>query len=90
MLSRYGGDQFMLVASGVDQLSLGRLVDRIHWLMRSPIAVTSNPSGEDTEVRVTLSIGAVFAEPGTAATDAVERADRAMRRDRSRRGQHHA
>jgi diguanylate cyclase (GGDEF)-like protein/PAS domain S-box-containing protein len=90
MVSRYGGDQFMLVASGVDQLSLGRLVDRIHWLMRSPIAVTSDCSAEGTEVRVTLSVGAVLAEPGTATTDVIERADSAMRRDRSRRRQRQA
>jgi diguanylate cyclase (GGDEF)-like protein/PAS domain S-box-containing protein len=80
LVARYGSDEFAVVAGGLDRQGTGRLVDRIHWLMQSPIEIDAA-----TEVRVSLSVGAVVTEPGMAANDAVAAADRAMQRERDRR-----
>lgn len=86
LVARYGSDEFAIVASGIDRAMLGRLVDRIHWLMQSPIDTAEDDSS--AEVRVSLSVGAVLAEPGTGASDAVAAADGAMQRQRLRRHPH--
>lgn len=88
MVARYGGDEFVLVASGMDNRSIGRLVDRVAWLMRTPVALAAGGAGPPVEVRLTVSTGAVLVEPGTDAAEALERADAALQRDRTRGREH--
>lgn len=88
VVARYGGDEFVIFAAGLDQAGLARLVDRVSWLMRTPVTI-GDGAVPVPEVRLTLSIGAIIATPGSDATDVIEQADAAMFRDRSRR-EHHA
>ncbi|MFP3905833.1 MAG: diguanylate cyclase domain-containing protein [Acidimicrobiales bacterium] len=90
VVARYGGDEFVLVASGLDRRALARLVDRIGWLMRTPVSLDVGSQPRPVEVRLSLSVGAVLAETGITSGEAIERADSAMQRDRSRRRQRHA
>lgn len=90
LVARYGGDEFVMVASGFDLGALARLVDRVTWLMRTPVVVELGDAQPPVEVRLTLTIGAVLAEPGISTTEALERADAAMQRERSRRRPRHA
>ena len=72
-MARYGGDEFVLfVPTVTDEATLNdriaHLVDRIE----EPIDLGT------TSVRVSASVGAFLAEPGTPLDVAIDAADRAM------------
>jgi diguanylate cyclase (GGDEF)-like protein/PAS domain S-box-containing protein len=90
LVARYGGDEFVVVASGLDHRSLGRLVDRISWLMQTPVALELGGGQPDIEVRVTLGVGAVIADDAITIDEAIEQADAALLRIRAHRRQRHA
>lgn len=90
LVARYGGDEFVLVASGLDREALGRLVDRIAWLMRSPIEIDVGPEHPPAVLRLGVTIGSVLVAPGTESVAAIEAADAAMQRERDRRRPRHA
>ncbi len=84
LVARYGGDEFVLVASGIDQAALDRLVDRIAWLMRSAIEVDLGPGRPPVEIRLSVAVGSVLVPPGDDAAAAIEAADADMQRHRVR------
>lgn len=90
LVSRYGGDEFVLVATDLDQEALNRLVDRIAWLMRSPIEFDLGPERPPTSLRLNVTMGSVLVASGTSAVEAIEAADAAMQGERSRRRPRHA
>ena len=86
LVARYGGDEFVVVADGLVEPALSRLVDRINWLMRSGISLTLG-DGREVEIRVAVTIGAIHAGPESTVTDALDAADAALVAARSRRRQ---
>lgn len=90
LVARYGGDEFVLVATGLDRDALSRLVDRIAWLMRSPIELELGPDRPPAVLRLNVTIGSVLVAPGTDAEAAIEAADADMQRERTRRRPRHA
>lgn len=90
LVARFGGDEFVLVATDLNQDGLSRLVDRIAWLMRSPIEVSLDPDGPPISLRLHVTIGASLVSPGTSVAAAIEAADSNMQRERARRRPRHA
>lgn len=90
LVARYGGDEFVLVAAGLDHRALGRLVDRLSWLMRTPVTAVLAGVDSGLDLRLSLSVGAVLVETGVGAAEALGRADAALQRDRTRRRRRHA
>lgn len=90
LVARYGGDEFVLVAADLDRDALSRLVDRIAWLMRSPIELDLGSERPPAVLRLSVTIGSALVTPGTGADAAIEAADADMQRERSRRRPRHA
>jgi diguanylate cyclase (GGDEF)-like protein len=87
LVARFGGDEFMVVATGVVDATLARLVDRINWLMRSPVALDRGASRPDVEVRISVSIGAMLARPESTIAEVLAQVDASMSATRTRRRQ---
>jgi diguanylate cyclase (GGDEF)-like protein/PAS domain S-box-containing protein len=90
LVARFGGDEFVVVASGVGEPALSRLVDRINWLMRAPITLDLGDGARETEVRMAVTIGAVSARPESSIAEVLEQVDAALSEARSRRRQRYA
>lgn len=69
MVARYGGDEFVVVAAGLDA---GVLAARLESVFAHPLDLGSCP------VAVPASVGVARSRPGETPTDVLERADRAM------------
>lgn len=70
---RWGGEEFLALMPGAEQESLEQAAERLRMLVENSWIT----KGED-QIRVTVSVGAVLAEPGDGAADVVDRADRLM------------
>lgn len=70
---RWGGEEFLVLLPGAEQASLERAAERLRMLVEH-----SWFEHGSEQVRVTISIGAVMAEPGESAVEVVDRADRLM------------
>lgn len=71
--ARWGGEEFIALMPGAEQKSLERAAERLRMLVENSWI----QQGED-QIRVTVSVGAVLAEPGESGADVIERADRLM------------
>ncbi len=78
-VGRIGGDEFLIVLPGAGQSILAALVERLH---ATPIELALP---NDDTLRVTISIGAVTAEPHESLESVIERADQAMYEDKRAR-----
>lgn len=70
---RWGGEEFVVLMPGANDTSLDRAAERLRMLIEH-----SWFEHGDDQVRVTVSIGAVLAEPVETAADVIDRADRLM------------
>ncbi|NTW39015.1 MAG: sensor domain-containing diguanylate cyclase [Cellulomonadaceae bacterium] len=73
VVTRFGGEEFLLVTSGIDHESLVALADRLTTLVRQ----ARHPSAEGP-FSVTASIGATTSRPGDTAETLLRRADQAL------------
>nr|WP_246344772.1 EAL domain-containing protein [Conexibacter arvalis] len=72
-VARFGGDEFVIVADGVDAGGARRLADRLHAALVAPLV---HPDGSEHVVSATL--GVALARAGSVAADAIRRADSAL------------
>jgi diguanylate cyclase (GGDEF)-like protein/PAS domain S-box-containing protein len=84
LVARYGGDEFVVVANGLAEPALSRLVDRINWLMRSSMHLDLG-QGKEVDVRVGVTIGAITAGAESTINEALDAADAALGAARARR-----
>ncbi len=76
---RWGGDEFIAIVSGVDQMGLVQAAERF----RALIEATSVPYGE-LELRTTVSVGATMATPGDDERTLIRRADEELYQSKAR------
>ncbi len=81
LMVRLGGDEFVLLLATADPAALAHAQQRIRRSLAQPIAVDA------TTVRITASIGSATPRPDDSADQLLERADRAMYRDKNRPAQ---
>jgi diguanylate cyclase (GGDEF)-like protein/PAS domain S-box-containing protein len=72
-VGRWGGEEFVIIASEVDSSALLRAAERFRALIASSLG-----RFDGREIRVTASIGATVARPTDTITSVVDRADRLM------------
>ena len=72
-VARFGGDEFVVVADGVDAAGARSLADRLHAALVAPLV---HPDG--SEHVVSASLGVALAGAGSSAGDAIRRADSAL------------
>jgi len=73
VVSRWGGEEFLIVIPHVDADSLRNLTDRFRVIVeQTPIPT------ENGEVKVTISLGATLAQPSDTIQSLIERVDRLM------------
>lgn len=73
VLSRWGGDEFILLITDIDGGAAAELLERI----RSAVEAMKI-EGPGVELRITVSIGAVMHRPGRSVEDTLELADQAL------------
>ncbi len=78
LMVRLGGDEFVLLLATADPAALAHAEQRIRRSLAQPFAVDA------TTVRITASIGSATPRPDDSADQLLERADRAMYRDKNR------
>ncbi len=76
-LGRYGGEEFALILSGLEQENAFPLCDRLRLLVEGGVVPF-----DDKNIRVTISMGAIYIDPGKeiSAAAAVQEADAALYR----------
>ena len=84
-VGRFGSDEFIVLATAADDQGIDRIVDRVHWKMRTAVRVPVMDSDHDIEIRVSLTSGWVVAGLDDSAEDLVAQADAAMYRAKLRR-----
>jgi diguanylate cyclase (GGDEF)-like protein/PAS domain S-box-containing protein len=72
LVARFGGDEFVILCPGSDQVDLQGLADRVVDAVRAPFAGPQGP------LSVGVSVGVAVGRPGDTADDLITRADRAM------------
>ncbi len=72
-VGRWGGEEFLVILPNTTDDMLARIAERCRTLIQE-----SSFQSEGREIRVTVSIGAVIADPDETADDCVERADKLM------------
>lgn len=78
-VGRYGGEEFLMVLPGCDQVGAGRIAERARAAFERPFALDAN-----TAIRVSLSLGFASTPPGGAdAALLIQAADRALYRAKS-------
>ena len=70
---RWGGEEFLVLLPGVSSEILATLAERLRMLVEHSWIQVG-----DTQVRVTVSVGAVLVRPGETFEEALDRADRLM------------
>lgn len=70
---RWGGEEFLALLPGINEAGLAAVAERIRMLVEN-----SWIQQGETQVRVTVSIGATMAVPGESPDDLADRADRLM------------
>jgi diguanylate cyclase (GGDEF)-like protein/PAS domain S-box-containing protein len=70
---RWGGEEFVALLPGIDDAGLGAVAERVRMLVEN-----SWIQQGETQVRVTVSVGATMAVPAESADDVADRADRLM------------
>lgn len=70
---RWGGEEFLVLLPGVSSEILATLAERLRMLVEHSWIQVG-----DTQVRVTVSVGAVMVRPGETFDEALDRADRLM------------
>jgi diguanylate cyclase (GGDEF)-like protein/PAS domain S-box-containing protein len=76
-VGRWGGEEFVMLVAGVDPTDLGKVAERVRVLVQS-----AGLRGKDRGVDVSVSIGAVLAQPGDTSHSLVRRADQLMYRSK--------
>lgn len=72
-IARYGGEEFVVLLPGVDEESMLLPLEKLRQVVRAiPFRF------KEDKVEITVSIGATLVRPGESATEAFERADRAL------------
>ena len=72
-IARYGGEEFVVLLPGVDDESMLLPLEKLRQVVRAiPFRF------KEDKVEITVSIGATLVRAGESATDAFERADRAL------------
>ena len=72
-VSRWGGEEFLVILEKVDKAELTSIAEKIHMLVnRSMLLVDNRP------LRVTISTGATMAEKGDNSKSLIARADKLM------------
>jgi diguanylate cyclase (GGDEF)-like protein len=82
LVSRISGDEFVVVAPGLEASSAGLIGERMRAAFERPVDIGS-------EIHITVSAGVAYAEPGVgadAAADLVRDADTAMYRSKDKGG----
>ena len=79
MLSRWGGEEFLLLLPGTDPDGAGRLLERIRETVGATL-FDCRTGAESVAVSVTVTIGVSVIAPGDALDDVVRRADAALYR----------
>lgn len=78
LVGRWGGEEFVGIATNVDFAQLERVANRFRVLVQQ-----SSLNVGDFEIRVTISVGATLAEPGDTGETLVKRADLLMYRSKA-------
>lgn len=85
MIGRLGSDEFVVVCPEATPDGLERVVDLVHWSMRTPIEVAADRSGASVQIRVGVSAGAVLGADDEDADEVLARVDASMYRSKLRR-----
>jgi diguanylate cyclase (GGDEF)-like protein len=75
LVGRLGGDEFCVIAAGRTAEASQALAARVSAAMRAPIVIDASLT-----VRVTASVGLVYAQPGDPVAEVMHAADRALYR----------
>ena len=78
---RWGGDEFLVLLPGVDEIGLSAAAERVRILVDN-----SWIQEGETQVRVSVSVGATMALPTETVEDLVDRSDRLMYASKRRGG----
>jgi diguanylate cyclase (GGDEF)-like protein/PAS domain S-box-containing protein len=70
---RWGGEEFVALLPGITESGLAVVAERIRMLVQN-----SWIQQDETQIRVTVSVGATMARPAESPDDVVDRADRLM------------
>jgi diguanylate cyclase (GGDEF)-like protein len=79
LVSRWGGEEFLLLLPGTDLDGAGRLLERLRQRLGETAFACGTGAGEMT-VSATVTIGAAGVAPGDALEDVIRRADGALYR----------
>jgi diguanylate cyclase (GGDEF)-like protein/PAS domain S-box-containing protein len=74
LIGRWGGEEFVVVATNVDDSTLAQLAERLRALVAAAVV----PVGNGDAINVTCSVGGTIARAGETADDVIARADHYM------------
>ncbi len=81
LVARWGGDEFLILASGIAGQQLESRAERLRSMVRTSMAVKGN-----MQVSVTAAVGATMIALTDSSTSVVQRADEMMYADKNRQG----
>ncbi len=79
LVARWGGDEFLILASGMAGQQLESRAERLRSMVQASIVVKEN-----MQVAVTAAVGATMIQPTDSSASVVERADEQMYADKNR------
>ncbi|QGG95050.1 diguanylate cyclase domain-containing protein [Actinomarinicola tropica] len=85
LVGRLGSDEFVVVCPGATADGVERVIDMLHWAMRTPIEVAVDRAGVSVQIRVGVSAGSVLGAPGEDPDELLARVDASMYRSKLRR-----